>query len=82
MDGHGHTKGGKDEVGPVLDGLEQWGNSIGERKVKCPIGGGRERDSLGTDTHGVDLGGVGPRDGTPGDGKGADKEVRAGNDSM
>lgn len=65
VDGHGDTETSEDEVGAVLNRLEQWGNSISESKVECPVGSSGERDGLGTNAERVDLSGVGPGDGTP-----------------
>ena len=50
--------------------------------VEEPIGGGRERDSLGPNLAGEDLSGVSPRGRTPGCGEGSDEKVRARNDGL
>ena len=82
VDGHANTEGSKDEVGAVLDILKSWGNSVGQDEVESPVGSSGERDGLGTDTKRVNLSRVGPRNGSPRDGEGADEEVRASNDSL
>ena len=47
-----------------------------------PIGGGRDRHGLSTDTHRVDLSGVRPRDRAHGNGEAAPEEIGADNDAL
>ena len=53
-----------------------------EKRRDAPVGSGGERDGFGTDTHGEDLSGVGPRYGSHRDGETAHEEVRADDNTL
>lgn len=80
MDESSGIKRSKDVVHLVADVPEQRGHGKGEHHVPEPVGRGGEGDGLGADLGREDLGGIGPRDGTPCCGKGGDEEVGAGYD--
>ena len=54
---------------------------IGERKVECPVGAGRQRDGLSTNAERVQLRWVDPRDWPPSRCVGRNEQIRAGDKS-
>lgn len=77
MDESSRVESAKDVVHLVGNVPQQRRHAKGEHHVPEPVGGGRERDSLGADLAREDLGWVSPRDGTPCRGESGDEEVGA-----
>jgi len=76
------TEASEQEVGLESDGLQgDWGEES-EGGVERPVTHGRDGDGLGADSHGEDLGGVSPGDGTNERREGADAEIGADDDGI
>lgn len=80
VDEHGYTEDAKDNVHLPADIDERRRDEVAEGKVEGPVAGRGERNGLASDAVGVQLGRVGPGDGTPGWCVGGDEEVGAGDD--
>lgn len=62
--------------------MQQRRDDEGEDHVPEPVGGCRERDGLGADLAGEDLGRVGPRRRSPSGSEGRDEQIRGGHDTL
>lgn len=79
---HGEAKDGEEHVRLPRDVGERGRDKVRERKVEGPVARGGQGDGFATDTQGVELRGVRPRDRAPGRGVRGHKEVCAGDDSL
>lgn len=82
MDEHGSAEDAKDDVDFPADVSERGRHEISERKIERPVCGCGQRNSLSSDTEGIQFWWVDPGDWTPSGSIGGDEEVGASDDSL